>query len=144
MDAQSHERPLHHTLIFLAGAIAMLGALLAVANVSGSEPSDRPSPLDAARQREIAYLENARTYCSQMLLDADRPQEPCVQDQAAAAREVYRLTFPMRDDDPRRRIFGYCERAFGADMSLRLACFEEQLGELQFNVGWVPRSERRR
>lgn len=74
----------------------------------------------------------------------DRARESaCVAQQVAAARQVYAITIQMRHDDPRRRIFSTCERAFGADMNVRLACYKERLAALQFDVAWRrPTDER--
>ena len=139
MDSQRRERSLHHTLIFLAGALVMLCGLLAVASVSSGERSAQPSPAEAAeRARDLAA--RAERYCTE-LLGGDRTRvERCVGEQVSAAQEIHRIALPMRDDDPRRRILDSCASALGEDMHLRLDCYQEQLGALQLSPGWSKRA----
>ena len=120
----------------------MLGALFAVARVSGGERSAQPS-IAEVEQRARAYAASAETYCTEMIPADAALRERCVRDQVSAAQQVYRIALPMRDDDPRRRILDSCGRALGPDMHLRLACYEERVGALQLNAPWgvAPRSE---
>ncbi len=144
MDSHRPERSIHHILIFGAGALAMLGALFAVARVSGEERTAPPSVAEV-EVRAQAYAANAERYCTEMIPADALLRERCRRDQVEAAQEIYRIALPMRDDDPRRRILGACERALGPDVHLRLDCYQERLGVLQLNAGWVPKrdSERR-
>ncbi len=144
MDSHRPERSIHHALIFGAGALAMLGALLAVARVSGEERSAAPSVAEA-ELRERAYAANAERYCTEMIPGDAVLRERCRTDQVRAAREIHRIALPMRDDDPRRRSLASCERALGPDVHLRLDCYQERLDALQLNAGWLARrhAERR-
>jgi hypothetical protein len=120
----------------MAGALAMLCGLLAVARVSGGERSAEPSPAEAEeRARDLAA--RAERYCAEMLGDDRIRLERCVHDQVSAAQEIHRIALPMRDDDPRRRILDSCASALGEDMHLRLDCYQEQLGSLQLSPLWT-------
>jgi hypothetical protein len=143
VDSHRPERSIHHALIFGAGALAMLGALFAVARVSGEERTAPPSVAEA-EVRAQAYAASAERYCLEMIPADAVLRERCVRDQVNAAHEIYRIALPMRDDDPRRRILSSCERALGVDVHLRLDCYQERLGALQLNAGWMPRRETER
>lgn len=139
-NSRNPERSFHHALIFCAGALAMLGALFAVARVSGGERRTPPSQAEA-EQRAQAYAAHAQRYCTELLADDAVLRERCMREQVNAAHEIYRIALPMRDDDPRRRILGACERALGEDVHLRLDCYRERLDALRLNAGWVTRPE---
>jgi hypothetical protein len=138
VDSHRQERSLHHALVFFAGALAMLGALLAVARVSGGERSELPLRAET-EQRAQAYAAHAGRYCTELLPEAPALREHCAREQVAAAHELHRIALPLRDDDPRRRILAACERALGEDVHLRLECYRERLAALKLHAGWGTR-----
>src|SRR5262245_58872427 len=79
-ETRRPERSFHHALIFCAGALAMLGALFAVARVSGGERSAPPSQAEA-EQRAQAYAAHAERYCTELLPDDAALRERCTREQ---------------------------------------------------------------